>query len=1142
MANEILLKDGNGTSVLGGVLAGSGEIRMLRLNDANNGLEVSVLGLTPVTQGGAFFVSVNALPSLPAGGNFIGNVGIQALPPLAAGNNFIGNVGIGSLPAGNASIGSVAQSGNWHVVVDTMPDIHVSMPGLLAVTGNFYQNTQPVSLSVLPSLAAGVATIGAVNVNGTVPVSGNFYPATQPVSGTVTVGNNVSVTGTFFQATQPISVLALPLPSGAAQEAGNLATLVARTPVLGQSLMTAAIPVVIASNQTTLPVSGIFWQATQPVSGTVGVSGSVAVTGTFFQGTQPVSVASLPLPSGAALESGNLATILGRTPVLGQAAMASSVPVTISSNQTALPVSGTFWQGTQPVSIATLPSLPAGAATIGNVNIIGTVPVSGTFSISGTFNTTPPSLTNGQTAGLQMDTAGNLKVAGSFSSAGVKTPSDAYANPADGSDTLAMGMGWNGTTWDRLKSSLANGLVVDVSRVQGSVGVTGVFWQATQPVSIAAAVAVTGAFFQGTQPVSIAAMPSTPVTGTFYQATQPISAVALPLPAGAAIETGNLATLVARTPVLGQALMAASIPVSLASNQSAIGVTGTFWQTTQPVSIATMPTTAVTIASMPSTPVTGAFWQTTQPVSGSVSILGTVPVSGTFSVSGTYNTIPPTLTNGQTAPLQMDSDGSLIVRINDQLPAGVNTLGNVNIVGTVPVSGAFYQTTQPMSFGGLTTAGQATMAASIPVVIASNQSAVTIQGVQDNRVIGTITTNTSVIGPLAVTQRNVITVSINGTYAGVTFVIEASDDGSVYYPVQCIDNNSGRAASSWTPAPNASMSFDTAIGGYIYMRVRATAYTSGTANIGMTAQSFAYDPVVAAMVQDLQDTFITGAEAQSAASNNAMLAVAGTTGVDTVPAVGQATRSFICQVEGSAGISSGAITFQGSNDSVNWVTLPVMDLSVITGTVIQAAITIAASTHRFFGGKCLFRYIKCNISTVFAGGTIQAFTRLSTLDWVPPVQQVASLTSANFNATIAAIPAGGNLIGKTGIDQTTVGTTNMVVPGPSTLIGNSCINTNVNATGALVAVKAAAGNLYGMSFFNNTAAVVFLSFWNVVVGSVTLGTTAPTAIFVLPASGALTIPPGTMALLNSTTGISFAAVTAYNGASTASVTGSIFYK
>ena len=51
-----------------------------------------------------------------------------------------------------------------------------------------------------------------------------------------------------------------------------------------------------------LEVTGTFWQTTQPVSGTVGISGTVGVTGTFFQSTQPVSLASSPLPTGAATE------------------------------------------------------------------------------------------------------------------------------------------------------------------------------------------------------------------------------------------------------------------------------------------------------------------------------------------------------------------------------------------------------------------------------------------------------------------------------------------------------------------------------------------------------------------------------------------------------------------------------------------------------------------------------------------------------------------------------------------------------------------------------------------------------------------------------------------------------------------------
>lgn len=42
--------------------------------------------------------------------------------------------------------------------------------------------------------------------------------------------------------------------------------------------------------------------AAQSGSWTVGVTGTVAVTGTFFQDTQPVSVASLPLPTNAATD------------------------------------------------------------------------------------------------------------------------------------------------------------------------------------------------------------------------------------------------------------------------------------------------------------------------------------------------------------------------------------------------------------------------------------------------------------------------------------------------------------------------------------------------------------------------------------------------------------------------------------------------------------------------------------------------------------------------------------------------------------------------------------------------------------------------------------------------------------------------
>lgn len=78
---------------------------------------------------------------------------------------------------------------------------------------------------------------------------------------------------------------------------------------------------------------------TQPVSGTVTAN---AGTGTFA-----ISAASLPLPTNAATSvlqgTGNtsLASIDGKTPALGQAAMTASTPVVIANNQSAVPVSGT---------------------------------------------------------------------------------------------------------------------------------------------------------------------------------------------------------------------------------------------------------------------------------------------------------------------------------------------------------------------------------------------------------------------------------------------------------------------------------------------------------------------------------------------------------------------------------------------------------------------------------------------------------------------------------------------------------------------------------------------------------------------------------------------------------------------------------
>lgn len=127
----------------------------------------------------------------------------------------------------------------------------------------------------------------------------------------------------------PVSASSLPLPSGAATlteqqsqttllgtidaDTGAIASSVASLDSKNPALVGGRVPV--DGSGVTQPVSGTFWQATQPVSiaSSVAVTGpltnaelrasAVPVSGTFFQATQPVSAASLPLPTGAATDA-----------------------------------------------------------------------------------------------------------------------------------------------------------------------------------------------------------------------------------------------------------------------------------------------------------------------------------------------------------------------------------------------------------------------------------------------------------------------------------------------------------------------------------------------------------------------------------------------------------------------------------------------------------------------------------------------------------------------------------------------------------------------------------------------------------------------------------------------------------------------
>ncbi|MCA3068090.1 MAG: hypothetical protein ING73_14340 [Rhodocyclaceae bacterium] len=193
----------------------------------------------------------------------------------------------------------------------------------------------------------------------------------------------------------PVKATSLPLPTGAASEATLALMKTATDSILTASLQIEAAVEALNTKTTAVNTGAIAgavsvsnFPATQAISGNVGVIGAVEivndvgnpipvngtvtanisgavsqsgawsmtvlnaslpVTGTFWQATQPVSAAALPLPTGAATEAtltalngkipaapategGNLATLVTRTPALGAAAASASSPVVVAND------------------------------------------------------------------------------------------------------------------------------------------------------------------------------------------------------------------------------------------------------------------------------------------------------------------------------------------------------------------------------------------------------------------------------------------------------------------------------------------------------------------------------------------------------------------------------------------------------------------------------------------------------------------------------------------------------------------------------------------------------------------------------------------------------------------------------------------
>lgn len=318
-------------------------------------------------------------------------------------------VGItGALPAGSNTIGNVGVSGAVEITNDAGNAIPVSAASLPLPTGaatntTLTDGTQKTQVTSLPALPAGSNTIGNVGVSGAVEITND-------------VGNAI-----------PISAVSLPLPLGAASQTTLAAV---------QGLL----------SEPGVEFSGFFNGFAQ--SYTIAIAGSSQIVCEslsviipsvyFFAGTIQVQ-GSLDNNTFTPLPLFNTATNMAVSGItsIGEVYQANTTGFayirffvsSFSSGSCYL----TFKRASSPsrsagsssVAVTSLPSLPAGSNTIGNVGVTGTVEITNDIG-----NSIPVSVSSPLPAGS--NTIGNVGVTGAVeitNDAGNAIPVSAAALP-----------------------------------------------------------------------------------------------------------------------------------------------------------------------------------------------------------------------------------------------------------------------------------------------------------------------------------------------------------------------------------------------------------------------------------------------------------------------------------------------------------------------------------------------------------------------------------------------------------------------------------------------------------------------------------------------------------------------------------------
>ena len=630
--------------------------------DANGFLKVNVvLGGGGSATFGASFPSTGVALGMTQGGLLTAITGTSGNLNVQCANCSGSGVSTADQAAFTAGASLFAGGGGFYQTTATSNALTNGQQGMWQLTANragFVNLRNAAGTEIGTSSNPVQVTLANTGSNATaVKVDGSGV--TQPVSGTVTAnsGTNLNTSLLALETGGNLATLAGAVTSSKLQD--NIAQINGVTPLMGNGVTgTGSQRVTIASDNTAFSVNATLSAETTKVIGTVNQGTSPWV----ISGTVTANAGTNLNTSALALETGgNLATIVtntGHIPAQGQALAAASLPVVLTAAQ--------IITLTPPAAItgfALDTSVGTTNTDIGPPGATACATDTGSCSINALAQRLAQRLTTiNTTLNSPFQAGGSI---GNTSFAATQVTAANLNATVVGTGTFATQSAVTAASGAFSSGSLASGAMVDLIASQ-------------TPVAPATATATKGLLAGGTY------TSTQPTLTTTQQAALAFTSRNAVIVAPGADNFAVQATLSAETTKVIGTVNQGTSPWVISG-----AVTGTFYQATQPVSIASGQVASGAVAS-------GAYASGSLASGAMVDLTNlSTPISPTTATAtkgillGTqYNSTQATFTNGQQGTLQSTSRGALMVgtgadtfnvTVNAALPAGTNLMGKVGI-------------------------------------------------------------------------------------------------------------------------------------------------------------------------------------------------------------------------------------------------------------------------------------------------------------------------------------------------------------------------------------------------------------------------------------------------------------------------------